>query len=218
LAQHCNAQALAPPRPGHARSVIDQALLFIKNQLNDYLANPVIGQPPVATEDSVVFLDGDKIDPIGFKLGAVTALLINVEQEPVLRAANPYTRVAADGSAYQTRPDIRLNLCVLFVACFKQYEQSLEQLSRIIGYFQAHPVLDAQSAPALPVALGRLVMELLTLPLAEQNDLWNALRTTYQPSVLYRVRMLVFEDQQGTATTPISAATRDLVHAGRAGS
>ncbi|HEX3349516.1 MAG TPA: DUF4255 domain-containing protein [Acetobacteraceae bacterium] len=198
--------------------MIDQALLFLKGQLNDYFAPPVLGQPLAAAEDTVVFLDGDKMDPVTFKLGAVTAVLINVEQEPILRAADPFVRIGADGSAYQIRPDVRLNLCVLFVARFKQYEQSLSRLSKIITYFQAHPVLDAQTAPTLPAGIGRLALELLTLPLAEQNDLWNALRATYQPSVLYRVRMLVFEHQDATVTVPIAATTRELTHAGRAAS
>jgi len=198
--------------------VIDQALLFLKGQLNDYLALPVLGQPPVASEDSVVFLDGDKTDPVSFKVGAITALLINVEQEPASRQANPYLRVTADGSAYQTHADIRLNLWVLFAARFKQYERSLGQLSRIISYFQVHPVLDPQNAPTLPAGIGRLAMELTTLPLAEQNDLWNALRTTYQPSVLYRVRMVTFEDQQPTPLRPVSTTATDLVHANSAAS
>lgn len=196
--------------------MIDQALLFLKSQLNDHLTLPVLGQPPVASEDNVVFLEGDKMDPVSFKIGAVTALLINVEQEPILRPDNPYLRIGADGSAYKTRPDIRLNLCVLFVARFKQYEQSLGQLSRIISYFQAYPVLDPQTAPMLPAGIGRLAMELMMLPLAEQNDLWNALRTTYQPSVLYRVRMVVFADQEAKPIGPVSTITTDLVHAERA--
>ena len=194
--------------------MIDLALMFLRDQLNAVLAAPVLSQPPAPAEDSVVFVDGDKVDPVTFKLGGVTELLINVEQEPILRAANPYQRVAPDGTAYQTRPDIRLNLCVLFVARYKQYEQSLAQLSRIIRYFQAHPVLDATMAPSMPPDIERLTMELLTLPLSEQNDLWNALRTTYQPSVLYRVRMLVFEDQQAAVTASVSNSTRSVVHAG----
>src|SRR5215469_13980453 len=141
--------------------MIDMALTFLRDQLNAVLAAPVLGQSPAPAEDSVVFLDGDKIDPVTFKLGAVTELLINVEQEPILRAANPYQRVAPDGTAYQTRPDIRLNLCVLFVARYKQYEQSLAQLSRIIRYFQAHQVLDATMAPSMPPDIDRLTMELL---------------------------------------------------------
>jgi hypothetical protein len=47
------------------------------------------------------------------------------------------------------------------------------------------------------------VLELITLPLARQKDLWNALRTTYQPSVLYKVRLMVDRDEPTTAVQPI---------------
>src|SRR6185369_12615575 len=118
---------LPPLQPlGCRRAMIDQAMLFLRNRLNAHLAAPVPGQVAPA-EDAVVFLDGDKTDPISFRVGAVTALLINVEQEPILRAANPYQRVGADGTSYQARLDIRVNLCVMFVARFKQYEQALAE-------------------------------------------------------------------------------------------
>jgi len=75
-------------------------------------------------------------------------------------------------------------------------------------------VLDARNAPGLPAGIPQLAMELLTLPLNEQNDLWNALRAAFQPSLLYRVRMLVFEDGRAVVSGPITGAPqRDLVHA-----
>ena len=197
--------------------MIDQALIFLRDILNAHLSTPPPGQVGSA-EEAVVFLDGDKTDPISFRLGAVTVLLINVEQESVLRSANPYQRIGADGTAYRARPDIRLNLCIMFVARFKQYEQALAELSRILAFFQSNPVLDARSAPGLPAGIPQLAMELVTLPLNEQNDLWNALRAAFQPSLLYRVRMLVFEDGLATITGPVTGAQRDLVHASDAAS
>ena len=198
--------------------MIDKALLFLRDILNAHLSEAVPGMPASA-EDAVVFLDGDKSDPVSFRIGAVTALLINVEQEPVLRAANPWQRVAADGTAYQAQPDVRLNLHVMFVARFKQYEQALGQLSRILTFFQANPVLDARAAPSLPAEIPRLSMELLTLPLAEQNDLWNALRAALQPSLLYRVRMVVFADSQPALLGPVGGEPeRHLVDASGAAS
>src|SRR5262245_26752614 len=196
--------------------MIDKALMFLRDALNAHLAAPVPGMPASA-EDAVVFLDGDKSDPVSFRMGAVTALLINVEQEPHLRAANPWQRVGADGSVYQAQPDIRLNLHVMFVARFTQYEQALGQLSRILTFFQANPVLDARGAPGMPAEIPRLSLELLTLPLAEQNDLWNALRAAFQPSLLYRVRMVVFGDTQPAVLGPVTGEPeRHLADASRA--
>jgi hypothetical protein len=120
--------------------VIDQAMLLLRNTLNAHLTLAVPRQDASA-EDAVVFLDGDNTDPISFKIGAVTMLLINVEQEPILRAANPYQRTGSDGTPYRSRPDIRLNLRVLFVARFKRTSPRSRRLpaSR-----------DTSASPALP--------------------------------------------------------------------
>ena len=197
--------------------MIDKALIFLRDILNGYLAAPSPGMPASA-EDAVVFPDGDKSDPISFQLNAVTALLISMEQEKVTRAANPWQRVAADGTSYESQPEINLNLHVMFVARFKQYEQALRQLSRILTFFQSHQPFDTRNAPALPVGIPQLTTELVTLPLAEQNDIWNALRAAFQPSLLYRVRMLVFPDTKPSVLRPITdEPQRNLIDAsGRA--
>lgn len=179
--------------------MISEALIFLKNHLNGHLSAQS-GLSLGEIEDRVVFLDGEKLDPISFKLGAVTCLMINVEEEKVLRAADPYVRVAADGSHRRVQPDIRINLYVLFVARFSQYEQGLSYLSRIIEHFQAHRVFDHSNAPELSDRIERLIMELTTQSFAEQNEIWNALRTTYHPSMLYRVRMVVIRDDVAVTT------------------
>lgn len=174
--------------------MIGDILVFLKNQLDAHLkarADEERGEPG---GDKVVFVDGDKMDPIAFKLDAVSTLLINVEEERILRSADPHGRVGEDGVRQKVSPDIRLNLYILFVARFKQYERAWLHLSRIIQYFQNHRTFDPQSAPELADTVDHLVVELVTLDFAEQNEVWNALRTTHLPSLLYRVRLLVFAD------------------------
>jgi hypothetical protein len=100
-----------------------------------------------------------------------------------------------------------LNLYVLFVARFKEYQDALYNLSRIIRYFQSHRLFNAQNAPALPEGIDQLVLELTTLPFAEQNEVWNALRTTYHPSLLYKVKMVVFQEEEVMALP----ATQEMV-------
>ena len=174
--------------------MISEALIFLKDHLNERLHAQAGAIADDSGEDRVVFLDGEKMDPVSFKLGAVTTLLVNREEERTLRAPDPYVRIAPDGARQRVQPEIRLNLYVLFVARFKLYEQGLSYLSRIIAHFQAHRVLDHQSAPALSPRIEKLIMEMTTLSLAEQNEVWNALRTTYLPSVLYKVKLVAFHD------------------------
>ena len=134
---------------GSKSIMIGEVLVFLKDHLNDTLNAASDWTSGESREDKVVFVDGEKMDPIVFKLGAVSALLINVEEDNTLRAADQYAAVSADGAAFKVQPEIRINLFVLFVARFKQYEQGLKYLSQIIQHFQSHRVFDHHTAPEL---------------------------------------------------------------------
>jgi len=175
--------------------MIKATLVFLKNRLNTHFEALSGDASSEVWEDKVVFLDGEKMDPVVFKLGAVSALLMNLEEEKILRNADPFRTRSSTGTPLEIQPEIRLNLYILFVARFKLYEQGLDALSKIIQYFQHHRVLNHENAPGLDSRIERLILELKTLPFSEQNEIWSALRTTYHPSVLYKVRMMVFRDE-----------------------
>jgi hypothetical protein len=186
--------------------MIGEVLSFLRNHLNTHLnvrSGLRPGENAEEAKDKVVFIEGEKMDPITFELGAISVLLINVEEEKTLRSPDPYTALSADGTQQKVQPDIRLNLYVLFVARFKEYEQGLNYLSRIIQHFQNHRIFDNQNAPELKENIERLIVELITLPFSEQNELWNSLRTTYHPSVLYKVKMVVLKDEEAPTMAKI---------------
>jgi hypothetical protein len=166
--------------------MISKVLVLLKDRLNDYLSAG--RNPNESLEDQVVFMDGETMDPPTFKLGAISVLLINLEEENTTRPPDLYRRTAADGIQYGVQPEIRLNLYVLFVARYKLYEDALHSLSLIIQYFQSHRLLNHSDAP-------ELIIELVTLPFSRQNEVWSALRVAYHPSVLYKVKMLVFQSE-----------------------
>ena len=185
--------------------MISEALIFLKGHVQSYLeAKSGTHQNAGADPAKVVFI-GTDVDPINFATGAVSILLINLEEEKTMRAADLHIKPAPtpDGTAQRIQADIRLNLYVLFVARFAKYEDSLSYLSLIIRHFQNYRVFDHRNAPELSDEIEQLVMELITLPLSEQNDLWSALRTTYQPSVLYKVKMIVIRDEEPVAIPPV---------------
>ena len=109
--------------------MISEVLLFLKNHLNAYLSTKSGWSPETSQAEKVVFIDGEHMDPISFKLGAISALLINIEEDNTLRGPDPYSRVSPDGTRYKIQPEIRLNLYVLFVTRFNKYEDSLPTLS-----------------------------------------------------------------------------------------
>jgi Pvc16 N-terminal domain len=175
--------------------MIDDAVLFLRQHLSSALKSLSGAAPDDVADEPVVFVDDAKMDCVTFKPGAISVLLVNIEQETTLREPDLYSRVSTNGVSESVQPEIRINLYVLFVAQFTQYEQSLKYLSRIVQHFQTHRVFDQQNAPELNQRIGRLALELITLPFSEQNEIWNALRTAYRPSVLYKARMIVFRDE-----------------------
>jgi hypothetical protein len=103
--------------------MIDQALLFLKGRSNAHLSPGANAAGGGAAEDQVQFVDSEKLDPIVFKLGAVTVLMVNAEEERTIRAPDRYARPDANGAMQRIQPDIHLNLFELFVVRFKQYEE-----------------------------------------------------------------------------------------------
>jgi len=192
--------------------MIDDTLMFLKDSLNAYILG---NREPADFENElpVRFLANQETDVVKFTRDKITLLLINIEQENILRAANPHVRITQDGVQQAIHPDIRLNLYILFVAQYNEYRTSLSRISRVIEFFQRHRVFNHDNSPTLSDKLEQLVVELVTLPFAEQNEIWSALRTAYQPSVLYKIKMIVFRDEDligGPEIQQIDQTTRVL--------
>lgn len=190
--------------------MIADVLNFLRKHLDERLRIDRGGSQDDARGERVVFVDGDKMDPISFQLDAVSLVLINVEEERILRSADLRVRQNEDGTRQRVQPDIRLMLYVLFVARFKKYDMAWEHLSAILEHLQSTPVFDPTGAPELPAGVEKLIIELVTLGFAEQNEVWGALRTTSHPSLLYRVKLLAYRDQRPAQTTEISDTRLDL--------
>lgn len=212
-----SARVVAPPsgrrrlKSGVRLVMIGDVLLLLRDRLNAYLRDATPASD--SAEDPVQLIDGEQSDPIVFRLNALTVLLVNIEQEATQRTLDALVRTQPDGNLRQLLPEVRLNLYVLFAARFKAYEHGLNQLAMVIRFFQQHRAMDHDNTPGLNPLIDKLVLELVTLPISEQNEIWSALRVGYHPSVLFRVRMLVFRDADGAAvpkvsTTVIRAAQR----------
>lgn len=183
--------------------MIADVLVFLRKHLDDHLRLALGGSPDDPMADRVVFIDGEQMDPLTFTLGTVTELLINVEEERILRQGDLYLRRTVDGPAQRGQPDLRLILYILFVARFKQYDVAWQHLSQIVEHFQSVRVFEPETTPELPDGVEKLILELVTLRFAEQNEIWNALRTAHHPALLYRVKLLRLVDSQASDVTEV---------------
>lgn len=185
--------------------MINEVLLLLKDVVNAHLSASLGLSAAQADQGQVVFLDSEKIDYLDFKLGAVTLMLAGLEREHAVRPGDPYRVMLADGTAQRVMPPIPLNLQILFVCRFKDYLQSLRCMSLILQLFQHNPVLDHANAPGLSDRIEKIVMELHTPSSSEQQGLWGMLRTAYLPSLIYRARMVVFQDEDGVPVPLVTA-------------
>ena len=82
----------------------------------------------------------------------------------------------------------------MFMANFaeKSYADGLAALSRLIGFFQQNPFFNAQTAPALDPAIGKLTLDLESMSPVDVNYVMSMLGVRYLPSAFYKLRMIPF--------------------------
>lgn len=171
--------------------MLGQALVFLRAAVNAQLelADSSRAEP---AGDPVVFLDGTQLDPPQFARNAITLLLVNVEEQRLLRA--------------KSRPpgeELQLNLHVLFVARFGDYARAWDRLSEVIAYFQEHRVITDRTAPGMPEGINQLIVELVTSDLAALNELWGSLRMAQHPALLYRVGVVALRPELMSSAGPV---------------
>ncbi|MEM0999905.1 MAG: DUF4255 domain-containing protein [Bacteroidota bacterium] len=170
--------------------MIHTVLGVLKEQLNAYYKIKA-----KVDDDLVKFIDSGSNDPVSFTNNAVTPFLINVSEDRTFRKPDQFRGITQNGIRTQVNPEIRIELLVLFVSKFSDYAQALNFLSYVIKCFQARRIFNPRNAPALSGEnIEKLILELVNLPLEEQNQVWHSLNTSYLPSVLYRIRVLTFLD------------------------
>ena len=91
-------------------------------------------------------------------------------------------------------PPLYLDVHLMFMANFaeKSYADGLAALSRLIGFFQQNPFFNAQTAPALDPAIGKLTLDLESMSPVDVNYVMSMLGVRYLPSAFYKLRMIPF--------------------------
>jgi len=186
--------------------VIDLAAKFLVEELNTFL------QSRTGSDAAGIVKLGKIVDEAG-KYPAETglyAVLINIEEERIFKSQLPeYTYI--DGQHVVLEPELKLNLHLLFAAHFAFYDQSLKYLSYLLTYFQAHSVFTSEVYPALDPRIGKLTAELQSLNYEQLNQLWAFVGAKQLPSVLYKVRMVILQDEgERTIQPPITTIRSDL--------
>ena len=181
--------------------MIDKVLTTISKELAAYL-------------DIVAGLEVDAIDKIkisqlfdstGDVIPAdIGITLVNIEEDRINKANDPYIKTA-DGYT-KVNPEIKLNLFVLFSANFKDnYSEALKFVSYVIQFFQGKSVFTKENTTDLDERVEKLIVELHPMSFEQQNYLWGMVGGKYLPSVLYKFRMIVV--QENTTLVSVTPAS-----------
>ncbi|WP_299409922.1 Pvc16 family protein [Acaryochloris sp. IP29b_bin.148] len=192
--------------------MLDSALIFFQEELSNYIKIKTGGQK----EDIVQFAEIQPPKEITMQNNAITALLINLEEERVFRSGAAQVNHLTNAVNPAVIPMLCMNLHLMFLANFASYTEGLRLLSLVIKFFRSYRLFDQQKFPALHAEIYQLSTELVNLTFMEQGELWRALELPISPSVLYKVRMLVFQDtdidqvETGAELGSIEIATAQL--------
>jgi len=180
--------------------MIGKALDFLSNEVNDYITN-IKGEAnrieisPLADENGKVPFDN---------LGIT---LINIEEEKVLKAGGAIKEIV-NGQVFKSNREVNVNLYMLVSANFNgQYDEALKFLSYVVTFFQYRNVFTLSNSPNLDPEIKKLIVDLYSPTFEQQNNLWGALGAKYLPSVVYKVRMLVLQEQ---LPEPVSAPIKQI--------
>lgn len=180
--------------------MIKSALEFLKDEVETYLelangmatpADDFVVLSNVAKENGDWAIPNDKIG----------MSLINIEEEKVFKDQE-FLHRNSNNEIEQYNPNIKLNLYVLFCARYvdgdgagDEYVEGLKQISYIINFFQGKYVFTPDNSPGMDPSLQKLIVELYSYSFEQQYNFWSILGAKYLPSVLYKVRLVTFQEK-----------------------
>ncbi|WP_075341252.1 DUF4255 domain-containing protein [Tenacibaculum agarivorans] len=167
--------------------MISKAIDYTVNSLNAFLQNKF-----ALTEDIVIankIVDQNGSVPVENE-NKVLLTLIHVDQETVKQFYNTNRKLSNNNFENKAQEE-RYNLYILISPNFENYNETLKFLNSSIQFFQTYSALDANFSSNIPKGINRLEFEFETGDGYQQmHNLWSALGAKYQPSVIYKMRLI----------------------------
>ncbi|MBB5636863.1 hypothetical protein HDF26_001689 [Pedobacter cryoconitis] len=94
----------------------------------------------------------------------------------------------------------------LMISCYfsdTNYVEALRFLSFAIGFLQEKNVFDHTNTPGMDKDLEKLIFEMESVEPDKLSNIWSVLGAKYMPSVLYKVRMIVYNANKVSEYRPV---------------
>jgi hypothetical protein len=154
------------------------------------------------------------VDPDGsiprMNQNKVVLSLINIEKE----TNQPFyiqNKKLENGNYSNFNPVERYNLDILISSNFDDYIESLKFLDAVIYFFQINNYLDASSSSSIPEGLTKLEFEYEKNSYHQMHSLWTAMGAKYQPSVIYKMKLVKVQANETVEIIPAITNTNNNV-------
>ncbi|MFB9080644.1 DUF4255 domain-containing protein [Flavobacterium procerum] len=169
--------------------MIYEALTCLAEELNDFFKLKLS-----ITEEKVILsglINADGVVAIPEE-NKIVATLVNLEKE----TSQILPSKAVTNSFGNQNTPLQINIYVLFSAYFSSnnYGESLRFISFVMAYFQGKNVFTKSNTPNMDPKMEKLSIEIVDLSMDALSNLWSLLGAKYMPSVLYKIRMLHFDE------------------------
>lgn len=176
--------------------MIFEVIQIIAEQVNSYLDE--IGLDKTIVAENIAFLESQNEAVAGNLEDKVALTLINLDEEATLKNFPNHT-VENTKTIYKNSI-INLNLYLLFSANRTKYINSLNDISKIISFFQgkklftqANTIYNRNNVAMTNIDNFKFSVELYTPTFEELNYIWGTLGGKQLPSALYKVSMIQIE-------------------------
>ena len=176
--------------------MIFEVIQIITEQVNNYLDE--IGLDKTVVAENIAFLESQN-ETVSANLEDKVALtLINLDEEATLKNFPNHT--IENAKTIYRNNIINLNLYLLFSANRNKYINSLNDISKIIAFFQgkklftqANTIYNRNNVAMTNIDNFRFSVELYTPTFEELNYIWGTMGGKQLPSALYKVSMIQIE-------------------------
>jgi len=178
--------------------MIAKAMQFMNSSLDQFLRNRYgLDESKVVLNN---LIDSDGSIPT-INQNKLVISLINIEKE-TSKAFYTHNKKLTNGNFSDVNPSERYNLIILISSNFDDYAETLKFLNTVILYFQANPVLDANTSSNIPSGLTKLEFEVEKIGYHQMQGLWTAMGAKYQPSIIYKMRLITIQANETDGFIP----------------
>ena len=179
--------------------MIFEAVNYLAEEMNEYFRSKLkVNEDKVIisgiiNQDGTVAIQGEN---------KIILTLVNLEKEINGFGHSP---LSSGGHSVSRGTPASINLYLMFAAYFSNsnYSEALRFLSFVLAYFQSNNVFSTSGSAGLDPRIDKLTLEMVSLTTEQLNNIWSIVGAKYMPSVVYKMRMLVFDDSMIREIRPV---------------